>query len=87
MALASLSIMPNILFGAGKKPKAATIAYPCRRPAAAERGFMSPAIEQCIARVKINIPDPKLAAMFENCFPSTLDTRVNFRMIDGKGEG
>ncbi len=46
------------------------------RPAPADRKFTSPVIEAAIARVKRQIPDPVLAAMFERCFPNTLDTTV-----------
>lgn len=38
--------------------------------------FRSEAIEQCIDSMKRVIADPKLAAMFEQCFPNTLDTTV-----------
>jgi meiotically up-regulated gene 157 (Mug157) protein len=46
------------------------------RPVPADRKFSSPAIEEVIARVKKQIPDPVLATMFERCFPNTLDTTV-----------
>lgn len=46
------------------------------RPAVADRRFSSPAIEKVIAHVKAQIADPVLAAMFERCFPNTLDTTV-----------
>lgn len=46
------------------------------RPAPADRRFTSPVIEAAIERVKRQIPDPVLAAMFERCFPNTLDTTV-----------
>lgn len=46
------------------------------RPARAARKFSSPAIEAAIERVKRKIPDPVLRAMFERCFPNTLDTTV-----------
>jgi meiotically up-regulated gene 157 (Mug157) protein len=58
--------------------------YVTKRPAAGERKFTSIAVENTIKRVKQKIKDPKLAWMFENCFPNTLDTTVNFKMIDGK---
>lgn len=54
------------------------------RPAPENRKFTSPAVEAEIARVKALIDDPKLAWMFENCFPNTLDTTVNFRQVNGK---
>ncbi len=46
------------------------------RPAPADRRFTSPVIEAAIADVKRQIPDPVLAAIFERCFPNTLDTTV-----------
>ena len=46
--------------------------------------FTSKAVEEVIAGTKKKLKDPKLAWMFENCFPNTLDTTVNFKMIDGK---
>jgi uncharacterized membrane protein YebE (DUF533 family) len=55
------------------KPK-----YKSKRPAPSDRNFTSPAVEQTIKKVKQGIADPKLAWMFENCFPNTLDTTVQF---------
>jgi meiotically up-regulated gene 157 (Mug157) protein len=54
------------------------------RPAIADRKFVSDAVEQVIAKMKKQIADPELACLFENCFPNTLDTTVDFEMIDGK---
>ncbi|MFA5650731.1 MAG: glycoside hydrolase family 125 protein [Proteiniphilum sp.] len=59
-------------------------AYVSNRPAPGDRHFMSTAVESTIARVKAKIKDPKMAWMFENCFPNTLDTTVQFRMVGGK---
>jgi meiotically up-regulated gene 157 (Mug157) protein len=58
--------------------------YVTNRPALGKRKFTSKAVEETIKRVKQKIKDPKLAWMFENCFPNTLDTTVHFKMIDGK---
>jgi uncharacterized protein len=55
-----------------------------KRPAPGERNFTSNAIEETIKTTKANIPDPKLAWMFENCFPNTLDTTVEFGTKNGK---
>ena len=62
----------------GKKTKAQTpAAYAAtNRPAEAERLFRSEAVEQEIARIKGVLTNAKLAWMFENCFPNTLDTTV-----------
>ena len=58
--------------------------YVSRRPPVSERKFVSRAVETTITRVKSKIKDKKLAWMFENCFPNTLDTTVNFSMRNGK---
>ncbi|TCP36608.1 glycoside hydrolase family 125 protein [Sphingomonas sp. BK235] len=55
---------------------AATAARPSKRPPLSERRFHSAAVEREIVRVKRRIADPKLAWMFENCYPNTLDTTV-----------
>jgi hypothetical protein len=54
------------------------------RPAMADRKFVSEAVEQVITKMKKQIADPELACLFENCFPNTLDTTVDFEMTDGK---
>lgn len=61
-----------------------TQAFPVVRPAVSDRNFTSKAVERVIAEVKANIGNKELAWMFENCFPNTLDTTVDFEMIDGK---
>ncbi|MDE6317987.1 MAG: glycoside hydrolase family 125 protein [Muribaculaceae bacterium] len=55
-----------------------------RRPAPADRLFVSQAVDNEIERVKSLLNNPQLAWMFENCFPNTIDTTVHFRMLDGK---
>ena len=54
--------------------------YVSKRPPLNKRNFTSKSVEETIKRVKSKIKDPKLAWMFENCFPNTLDTTVNFTM-------
>ena len=50
-----------------------------KRPAPAERLFVSDAVEKKIREIKKRIKDNAyLAWMFENCFPNTLDTTVHF---------
>lgn len=58
--------------------------YKSQRPAVKKRLFTSKAVEAEIARVKKLLTNRKLAWMFENCFPNTLETTVHYRMSDGK---
>ncbi|HZZ38010.1 MAG TPA: glycoside hydrolase family 125 protein [Acidobacteriaceae bacterium] len=46
------------------------------RPSPADRHFTSPAIEEVIDRVRGQVAEPSLGAMFTRCFPNTLDTTV-----------
>ena len=55
------------------------------RPEASERLFTSQAVERQIERIRQTVTVPKLAWMFENCFPNTLDTTVHYRQ-DEEGE-
>lgn len=56
----------------------------CHRPILADRKFVSDAVEKTIVAMRKKIADPELACLFENCFPNTLDTTVEFELIDGK---
>jgi hypothetical protein len=58
--------------------------FPVVRPPVAKRKFKSVAVEQTIERVGARIGNRELAWMFENCFPNTLDTTVDFSMVDGR---
>lgn len=58
--------------------------FPVVRIPEAKRKFISPAVEKTIARVQSSIGNKEIAWMFGNCFPNTLDTTVDFEMIDGK---
>lgn len=53
--------------------------FESRRPAEGDRLFTSEKIEQVIDDVTSKLTNPKLAWMFRNCFPNTLDTTVHFR--------
>jgi meiotically up-regulated gene 157 (Mug157) protein len=55
-----------------------------KRPPLAERRFVSDAVEKALVTVKAKIADPELAWMFENCYPNTLDTTVEYEEINGK---
>jgi uncharacterized protein len=58
--------------------------FTSKRPAPADRHFVSKAVEREIARVSSKIADPKLRWMFANCYPNTLDTTVKMGVVDGK---
>lgn len=78
IAAGSVSILPNISWAKGSS------SFESCRPAVNERTFTSRAVEKTIKRVKKGINSPELSWMFENCFPNTLDTTVDFEIIDGK---
>lgn len=63
---------------------AAAAEYVSNRPKPEERHFISKAVEEVIASTKKQLQDSKLAWMFENCFPNTLDTTVDFKMSNGR---
>lgn len=62
---------------------AASAAFPVVRPPESRRKFNSPAVERTIERIKSSIGNHELAWMFENCFPNTLDTTVDFSVSGG----
>src|SRR5580693_9161673 len=68
----------------GSVAGAAESEFPVVRVPEAKRRFKSVAVERAIARVKSSIGNKELAWMFENCFPNTLDTTVDFSMVDGR---
>lgn len=49
------------------------------RPVASERLFRSQAVENEIVRIRQLLKNVKLAWMFTNCFPNTIDTTVHYR--------
>jgi meiotically up-regulated gene 157 (Mug157) protein len=58
--------------------------FPVVRVAKNLRKFKSPAVEKLIEDIKKNIGNKEIAWLFENCFPNTLDTTVDFEIINGK---
>ncbi|KAK5991941.1 Meiotically up-regulated gene protein [Cladobotryum mycophilum] len=51
---------------------------PYMRPSEDCRTFTSPAVEKVISDIKSRLKDADLARLFENTFPSTLDTTVKY---------
>jgi len=61
--------------------------YPSKRPPLAERLFTSEAVEAKIREVqKLLSGNPRLAWMFANCYPNTLESTVHYRVIDGEDD-
>lgn len=84
LALASCSAMAATATVENDVLRQDAVSIDDHRPAPAKRCFTSAAVEKVIADVAAQISDPKLRAMFVNCFPNTLDTTVRFKMKDGQ---
>ena len=58
--------------------------FPMVRTEAGKRKFTSPAVEKLITEVTKNIGNKEIAWLFQNCFPNTLDTTVDFTTVNGQ---
>src|SRR5258708_2488645 len=63
---------------------AAENTFPVVRIPEAKRKFKSVAVERAIEKIQSSIGNRELAWMFGNCFPNTLDTTVDFSIVDGR---
>ncbi|WP_276502749.1 glycoside hydrolase family 125 protein [Terrimonas pollutisoli] len=70
-------LRPSLSFANGNE-------FPVVRIPESQRKFKSMAVEKAIAEVKAKTGNKEIAWLFENCFPNTLDTTVDFEMINGK---
>ncbi|CAF1141495.1 unnamed protein product [Rotaria sp. Silwood1] len=61
-----------------KNDISSTINFPQVRRSITKRRFTSSAVESLIQEIKRKIKNKELAWLFENCFPNTLDTTVDF---------
>lgn len=61
--------------------------YVSRRPSKEDRLFCSDVVERKINEIASQLTNPKLAWMFVNCFPNTLDTTVHFDKDGNGGKG
>jgi meiotically up-regulated gene 157 (Mug157) protein len=59
-------------------------AFPVVRIPYEKRKFHSKAVEAAISEFQSKVKNKELGWLFENCFPNTLDTTVDFEMVDGK---
>lgn len=64
--------------------RAAETGFPVVRIPEARRKFRSVSVEKTIQRIQSSIGNRELAWMFGNCFPNTLDTTVDFQIVDGR---
>jgi hypothetical protein len=60
-----------------------TADFPQVRRPVDKRRFTSSAVESLIEEIKKNIKNKELAWLFENCFPNTLDTTIDFELKEG----
>ena len=81
LTLAASAVNPSSVFSS---PSFQRESYISKRPALAQRNFVSSAVENTIEQTKIKIKDNKLKWMFENCFPNTLDTTVKHSVKNGR---
>src|ERR1039458_8676785 len=68
----------------GSAGGAAEADFPVVRIPEDKRKFKSRAVERAIETMKARMGNKELAWMFENCFPNTLDTTVDFEVINGR---
>jgi uncharacterized protein len=64
--------------------RSAPLSFTSKRPPVQDRKFHSAAVEAYLTSVSSRIGDPELAWLFENCYPNTLDTTVEFGTFEGK---
>lgn len=82
MALGALTMMPvNSFFSS---PAYQIKNFVSNRPPKDKRTFVSDSVEKAILDIRSTIADKEIAWMFENCYPNTLDTTVDYEVISGK---
>ncbi len=73
----------NGLF-ANENPIIGTDGFPVVRIDEAKRKFKSHTVEKVIREVRAGAGNKEVGWLFENCYPNTLDTTVDFSIVDGK---
>lgn len=71
-------LLEDLSFASGYSP------FPVVRVPFEKRKFHSKAVEAAIAEFQLKVKNKELGWLFENCFPNTLDTTVDFEMIGNK---
>ncbi len=77
--LTATTLMSNKIHSFGKAKN-----FPTVRVAENQRKFKSLAVENIIEEVKKNVKNDEMTWLFENCFPNTLDTTVDFEIINNR---
>ncbi|MDD4116185.1 MAG: glycoside hydrolase family 125 protein [Massilibacteroides sp.] len=78
------SFSQSAIMSEKKQNIAQSTEYICKRPPLEKRQFTSIIIDKAIQETKAQLKDPKLAWMFENCFPNTLDTTCEHKIVNGQ---
>src|ERR1700722_17468663 len=78
-AAVAITLRPSTVFA-----DATPFSSPSKRPAIQDRKFRSAAVQAYLTSVSSRIGDHELAWLFENCYPNTLDTTVEFGTFEGK---
>lgn len=78
------SLITGVSMLSGGSILASNSIFPTVRIPESQRNFKSPSVEAMIQEVKKTIKNQEMAWLFENCFPNTLDTTVDFEMINNK---
>ncbi len=81
LSLAGIALSSSSLIGQIKNTFDQFIS---QRPKSSDRTYTSISVEKTIKFIKSKINDPQLSWIFENCYPNTLDTTVDYEVIDGK---
>src|SRR5690349_2864802 len=58
--------------------------FPVVRVPYDKRKFHSKAVDAAIVEFQSKVSNKELGWLFNNCFPNTLDTTVDFEMVDGR---
>jgi meiotically up-regulated gene 157 (Mug157) protein len=79
LGAAAAAMRPSTAFALPLSPS-----FTSRRPTVQDRKFRSAAVELYLSEISRKIGDQELAWLFENCYPNTLDTTIEFGSFEGK---
>lgn len=76
LAASALAFAPSV--------RAEGESFPVVRTPENKRRFRSASIDAAIEKFKSSVGNKELGWLFENCFPNTLDTTVEYQLLDGR---